>query len=77
MLATTARARQGQGPPSAVILLGLNRLFAKPAFFSDLRSKGFSYRMVPKASMKEQYWNSNSDRDVGLFIISYKDPSDA
>ncbi len=53
------------------IFLGLNRLFAKPFFFEQLLSAGFKYKMIPKTSLREQYWDSNSDRDVGLFVVTY------
>lgn len=57
---------------SPIIFLGLNRLFAKPSFFEELLGMGFGYKMIPKAMLGEQYWDSNSDRDVGLFIVTYK-----
>lgn len=50
------------------IFLGLTRLFAKPKFFRLLK-KSFKYRMIPKESFPNRYWDENSDSDVGLFIV--------
>ena len=62
-------ALRASSDENTLIFLGLTRLFAKPKFFTLLRENGFHYTMIPKESLPENYWDENSDSDVGLFIV--------
>ena len=54
---------------NTMAILGLTRLFARPKFFSLLKSYGYKYTMLPELSLPLSYTDAFNDRDVGIFTV--------
>jgi hypothetical protein len=54
----------------SIILLGLTRSFAKPSFFSVMRSHGLNYSMIPMEALPQTYYSETAGSNVGLFVCT-------